>query len=110
MSTTNIYVQALAGSTVVVNGEQVVGLTDEDTVVSFEDILPDEAMSDDQRRALFAEWNEAFGRDTTRADRHNFTRAVLGEGFEPSWARDAGVSADQASQLIEVLRVVNSLI
>jgi hypothetical protein len=65
-------------------------------------------MDNDDRRALFAAWADAFGRDTTSEDRHAFTRAALGlpRDANPSWSRAGNLTADQSYHLVRLLNAI----
>lgn len=69
-------------------------------------------LTDEQRRALFAAFREAFdGADDT--DRYTFTRKILGKPAAAvvSWsdAKRGTITADEASRLLDVLAAVNAV-
>lgn len=115
------FIQVLPGSTIILNqsdGEFEWDVANSEFVDADVDAIfaaakddPDVApMTDEQRAVLFAEFNAMASRDATRDDRHAFTRAVLGTDDDVSWARHGDLSVSDADRLIEVLRVVNTLI
>lgn len=69
-------------------------------------------LTDEQRRALFAAFREAFdGADDT--DRYTFTRKILGKPAAAvvSWsdAKRGTITANEASRLLDVLAAVNAV-
>lgn len=80
--------------------------TDEDG--NYIDVPDDGPMSNVQRAALFASFSEAFEGDTSEETRHAFTRAVLGPQAPKSWSREGGITAEQASRMLDTLKFLNS--
>lgn len=65
----------------------------------------DSPMTDGQRNALFAAFNDAYG-DTSEKARHKFTRTVLGRNAPVSWSKEGGISAEQAGRLLDTLKMI----
>lgn len=114
-----VFIQAQAGSTLYVGDPFTGDLVEAEPVKVTQNFADASRSGDpnpitsDQRRALFAAFSEAFGRDVERHDRHLFTTAVLGHGVNPSWASpDAGgeLTYNQAARLLTVLTVINHLL
>lgn len=78
------------------------------------EIDPNGPLTDDQRKALFAGFRDAFGYDADAEDRYLFTRKVLGKpgGHDVSWAADkpGTITYAEASRLLDVLDAVKELV
>lgn len=103
--TNTFYITAQAGSTIVVDGN----VFPADSLEAY-DTPEAEPMTSEQRKAMFALWDEAFGQARNQHDRHIFTTAVLGTGVDPSWASDGELTTNDAKRLLSVLGVVTALV
>jgi hypothetical protein len=65
-------------------------------------------MTDNDRRQLWAAWNNYFTSDTSDTERWQFTRTVLGLRMDEdtSWSRNGSLTSDQAYHLIRVLTLL----
>lgn len=102
----NLFITVEPGGTVnilVAGSEEADSETAPEPVIDTRVRYAEPKMSDGQRAVLFGNWNDVFGRNTTRSQRHEFTRAVLGQNVDPSWARTGSLTEAQVSRLIDTL-------